>query len=68
MQFIKNFIREEEGQDVVEYALVIGLVAPRGNRHSQSGWRSPHEPSTSTSSLTLSSGIVITGMGSRPGV
>jgi len=30
MQFIKNFIREEEGQDVVEYALVIGLVALAG--------------------------------------
>jgi pilus assembly protein Flp/PilA len=30
MQFIKNFIREEEGQDVVEYALVIGLVALGG--------------------------------------
>jgi pilus assembly protein Flp/PilA len=30
MRFIKNFIREEEGQDVVEYALVIGLVALAG--------------------------------------
>jgi len=30
MQFIKSFIREEEGQDVVEYALVIGLVALGG--------------------------------------
>jgi Flp pilus assembly pilin Flp len=30
VQFIKNFIREEEGQDVVEYALVLGLVAIAG--------------------------------------
>jgi Flp pilus assembly pilin Flp len=30
VQFIKNFIREEEGQDVVEYALVVGLVALAG--------------------------------------
>jgi pilus assembly protein Flp/PilA len=28
--FIKNFIRDEEGQDVVEYAIVIGLVALSG--------------------------------------
>jgi Flp pilus assembly pilin Flp len=27
MRFIKNFIREDDGQDVVEYALVLGLVA-----------------------------------------
>ena len=30
MQFIKQFIREDEGQDVVEYAIVIGLVALSG--------------------------------------
>ena len=30
MQFIRQFVREEEGQDVVEYALVIGLVALGG--------------------------------------
>jgi Flp pilus assembly pilin Flp len=30
MQFIKQFIREEDGQDVVEYALVLGLVALAG--------------------------------------
>ena len=30
MQFIQQFVREEEGQDVVEYALVIGLVALGG--------------------------------------
>jgi pilus assembly protein Flp/PilA len=30
MQFIKNFIREEDGQDVIEYALVLGLVALAG--------------------------------------
>jgi Flp pilus assembly pilin Flp len=30
VQFIKNFIREEEGQDAVEYALVVGLVAVAG--------------------------------------
>jgi Flp pilus assembly pilin Flp len=30
MQFIQRFVREEEGQDVVEYALVIGLVALGG--------------------------------------
>jgi Flp pilus assembly pilin Flp len=30
MRFIKNFIRKEQGQDVVEYALVIGLVAVAG--------------------------------------
>jgi Flp pilus assembly pilin Flp len=27
MQFIKNFIREEEGQDVLEYGLLMGFVA-----------------------------------------
>ncbi len=27
MRFVKNFIREDDGQDVVEYALVLGLVA-----------------------------------------
>jgi Flp pilus assembly pilin Flp len=30
MQFIKNFIREQEGQDIVEYGLVLGLVALAG--------------------------------------
>jgi pilus assembly protein Flp/PilA len=30
MQFIQQFVRDEEGQDVVEYALVIGLVALSG--------------------------------------
>jgi pilus assembly protein Flp/PilA len=30
MQFIQQFVREEEGQDVVEYALVLGLVAVAG--------------------------------------
>jgi Flp pilus assembly pilin Flp len=30
MQFIKQFIREEEGQDIVEYGLVLGLVALAG--------------------------------------
>ena len=27
MQFVKSFIREEEGQDVLEYGLMLGLVA-----------------------------------------
>jgi len=27
MQFIKQFIREEEGQDVLEYGLLMGFVA-----------------------------------------
>jgi Flp pilus assembly pilin Flp len=30
MRFIEHFIRDEEGQDVVEYAIVIGLVALSG--------------------------------------
>jgi pilus assembly protein Flp/PilA len=30
MQFMKQFIREEEGQDVLEYGLVLGLVALAG--------------------------------------
>jgi Flp pilus assembly pilin Flp len=30
VHFIKNFLREEEAQDVVEYALVLGLVALAG--------------------------------------
>ncbi len=30
VQFIQQFVREEEGQDVVEYALVLGLVAVAG--------------------------------------
>lgn len=30
MKFIQQFVREEEGQDVVEYALVLGLVALAG--------------------------------------
>ena len=27
MQFINQFIREEEGQDVLEYGLLMGFVA-----------------------------------------
>ena len=27
MTFIKNFIREEDGQDLVEYALLLGFIA-----------------------------------------
>jgi pilus assembly protein Flp/PilA len=27
MTFLKNFIRDEEGQDLVEYALLLGFVA-----------------------------------------
>jgi Flp pilus assembly pilin Flp len=27
MQFVKQFIREEEGQDVVEYGLLIAAVS-----------------------------------------
>ena len=27
MQFIKNFIREEEGQGMVEYGIILGLVS-----------------------------------------
>ena len=27
MQLVKSFLREEEGQDVVEYGLVIGLIS-----------------------------------------
>ena len=27
MQFIKNFIREEEGQGLVEYGIIVGLVS-----------------------------------------
>ena len=27
MQFIKMFIREEEGQDVLEYGLLLGFIA-----------------------------------------
>ena len=30
MQFIRQFVREEEGQDVIEYGLVLGLVALGG--------------------------------------
>jgi Flp pilus assembly pilin Flp len=30
VEFIKQFIREDEGQDVVEYAIVVGLVALGG--------------------------------------
>jgi pilus assembly protein Flp/PilA len=30
MQFFKNFIREEEGQDIIEYGLVLGLIALAG--------------------------------------
>jgi Flp pilus assembly pilin Flp len=30
MRFIKQFIREDEGQDIVEYGLVLGLVALAG--------------------------------------
>jgi len=25
--FVKSFVREEEGQDMVEYALILGLVS-----------------------------------------
>jgi Flp pilus assembly pilin Flp len=27
MEFVKSFIREEEGQDVLEYGLLMGFVA-----------------------------------------
>jgi len=27
MQFINQFIREEEGQDVLEYGLLLGFIA-----------------------------------------
>jgi Flp pilus assembly pilin Flp len=27
MEFVKSFMREEEGQDVLEYGLVAGLIA-----------------------------------------
>jgi pilus assembly protein Flp/PilA len=27
MQFVKQFIREEEGQDVVEYGLLVATIA-----------------------------------------
>jgi Flp pilus assembly pilin Flp len=27
MEFVKSFVREEEGQDVLEYGLMLGLVA-----------------------------------------
>jgi len=27
MELIKRFVREEEGQGLVEYALIIGLIA-----------------------------------------
>jgi pilus assembly protein Flp/PilA len=27
MDFIKNFIREEEGQGLVEYGIILGLVS-----------------------------------------
>jgi len=27
MTYLKNFIRDEEGQDMVEYALLLGFVA-----------------------------------------
>ena len=27
MQFIKNFIREDDGQGMVEYGIILGLVA-----------------------------------------
>jgi Flp pilus assembly pilin Flp len=30
MKFIQQFVRDEDGQDVVEYALVLGLVALGG--------------------------------------
>ena len=30
MQFIKQFIRDEEGQDIIEYGLVLGLIALAG--------------------------------------
>ncbi len=27
MTYLKNFIRDEEGQDMVEYALLLGAIA-----------------------------------------
>ncbi len=27
MTYLKSFIRDEEGQDMVEYALLLGLIA-----------------------------------------
>jgi len=27
MKLLKNFLRDEQGQDLVEYALLIGLIA-----------------------------------------
>ena len=27
MTYLKNFIRDEEGQDMVEYALLLGFIA-----------------------------------------
>ena len=27
MTYLKNFIKDEEGQDMVEYALLLGLIA-----------------------------------------
>jgi pilus assembly protein Flp/PilA len=30
MSFLKNFIRDEQGQDVVEYAILVGLLAVAG--------------------------------------
>jgi Flp pilus assembly pilin Flp len=30
MSFLKNFIRDEQGQDVVEYAILVALLAIAG--------------------------------------
>jgi len=27
LNFVKSFVREEEGQDMVEYALLVGLIS-----------------------------------------
>ncbi len=27
MQFLKNFLKEEQGQDLVEYTLLLGFIA-----------------------------------------
>ena len=30
MSFLKNFVRDEQGQDVVEYAVLVALLAVAG--------------------------------------
>ncbi len=27
MQFVKNFLKDEQGQDIVEYTLLLGFIA-----------------------------------------